>query len=228
MGKFIKLRCPNAIRAVSSLEEYGGRRFSVDVSVLMYRFAYRKAPNDDSRFLSNFVVHYNKLAHHGINPTYVFDGKAPDAKAAEISRRQQMRVIAQQRIDTDVEVLEARANAIIRGNERGQSVEAAIEGPFTATAAVAAPFSSSSHSFFDDTPALRFNELAEIEDEIARRKRSVVMVKPIHYANLRALFSERNIPYVIAPGEAEKHCARMCSSGEADVCVTEDFDSLFF
>ena len=204
LSKFLAKRCPEAIRKIASLDEYTGKRFAVDVSVVMYRFAYWKEPHDDVKFLENFYTQYTRFKSHNISATYVFDGSTPVAKAAEICKRQKLRHDAQERIFHDVLELQEEAELVASGI-----------GPFGATPVVAAP-----------NVEFRFAEFARIQDDIEKRKRSLVIVKPVHYTNLRRLFDERSVPYVIAPGEAEKECARMCARGEADVAVTEDFDAL--
>lgn len=58
------------------------------------------------------------------------------------------------------------------------------------------------------------------------QRRVAAVIKPWHYATLKAKLAAMDVPYVQAVGEAEKCMAWMCAAGAADVAVTEDIDAV--
>jgi flap endonuclease-1 len=60
-------------------------------------------------------------------------------------------------------------------------------------------------------------------EAVQRRSTSVSSTE---YECLKELFQEKNIPFCVGEGDAEKKCAELCLSGEADVVATEDYDAL--
>jgi flap endonuclease-1 len=64
----------------------------------------------------------------------------------------------------------------------------------------------------------------QLQMELVKRRSNCVGAA--EYESLRQLFTEKNIPFVIGEGDAEKKCAALCLSGEADIVATEDYDVL--
>lgn len=60
-------------------------------------------------------------------------------------------------------------------------------------------------------------------EAVARRSTTVTKTD---YDCLKELFIEKNIPFCVGEGDAEKKCASLCLTGEADVVATEDYDVL--
>jgi flap endonuclease-1 len=60
-------------------------------------------------------------------------------------------------------------------------------------------------------------------EAVARRSTTVTKTD---YDCLKELFIEKNIPFCVGEGDAEKKCAALCLAGEADVVATEDYDVL--
>jgi flap endonuclease-1 len=64
------------------LEKYRGKKAAIDANLYLYKFLYGKANHIDGLFLM-----INKLRKFGIEPIFVFDGKAPDEKRGTIEER---------------------------------------------------------------------------------------------------------------------------------------------
>ena len=60
-----------------------------------------------------------------------------------------------------------------------------------------------------------------------RRRVSSIPTR-LHYEQLRAFLRRENVPFVDADGDAEKVCASLVASHEADAVVTDDYDALAY
>ena len=69
-------------------------------------------------------------------------------------------------------------------------------------------------------------ELMSVHLQMEAVQRRATTVTVTEYECLKELFTEKNIPFFIGEGDAEKKCASLCLSGEADVVATEDYDVL--
>lgn len=52
--------------------------------------------------------------------------------------------------------------------------------------------------------------------------------KHSHYQEVKSLFESLYVQYIISDADAEKHCAYLTRTGQADVVLSEDFDSLVY
>ena len=69
-------------------------------------------------------------------------------------------------------------------------------------------------------------ELMNVHLQMEAVERRSTFVTTTEYECLKELFTEKNIPFCVGEGDAEKKCASLCLSGEADVVATEDYDVL--
>ncbi len=108
MGVNLKEIIPNsAIRVVNDLKELAGKTVAIDAYNALYQFlsAIRQpdgTPLMDSKgritsHLSGLFYRTINLVEAGIKPVYVFDGKAPEIKAAEIIKRRSMKTEAERK-----------------------------------------------------------------------------------------------------------------------------------
>jgi flap endonuclease-1 len=91
-------------RSKASLEDFSGKTFAVDAYNALFQFlAIIRGPTGEplmdrqsrvTSHLSGLLYRTTNLAERGIKLVYVFDGKPPSLKAAEIKRRQVIRVEA--------------------------------------------------------------------------------------------------------------------------------------
>jgi len=101
MGVNLKELIPSEARRTIELVELRGKVISIDAYNALYQFlsAIRQEdgkPLMDSRgritsHLSGLFYRTINMVEHGIKPVYVFDGKPPEMKAAEIERRRSMK-----------------------------------------------------------------------------------------------------------------------------------------
>ena len=70
------------------------------------------------------------------------------------------------------------------------------------------------------------NSLIYCIDELERINKKIVCVNDKDIQNLKRLFDLFGIPYIIADGEAESLCSKLCEMGVVHGCLSEDTDIL--
>lgn len=71
-----------------------------------------------------------------------------------------------------------------------------------------------------------FSTIAKLDEQIETVQKRVVQLRKEDYLHLQEAFKQLEIQYCLAPGDAERECAKLCLSGQADVVVTDDYDAL--
>ncbi|CAH0550260.1 unnamed protein product [Brassicogethes aeneus] len=106
---------PHAIKEME-LKHYFGRKVAIDASMCLYQFliAVRNdsgqlatADGETTSHLLGTFYRTIRLLENGIKPVYVFDGKPPDLKAGELTKRAAKREEAQKALDKATEAGDA-------------------------------------------------------------------------------------------------------------------------
>uniref|UniRef100_A0AAQ5YZT5 XPG N-terminal domain-containing protein n=1 Tax=Amphiprion ocellaris TaxID=80972 RepID=A0AAQ5YZT5_AMPOC len=93
LAKLIADQAPGAIKQ-QDIKNYFGRKIAIDASMCIYQFliAVRQdgnvLQNEDGETTSHLMGMFYRtirMLEHGIKPVYVFDGKPPQLKSAEVS-----------------------------------------------------------------------------------------------------------------------------------------------
>jgi len=100
LTKFLQDAAPKSIKEVAGPEAYTGRVLAVDASMCLYQFlimiregqsgGYGSLTNEAGQVTSHIqglLSRTVRMMEAGIKPVYVFDGKAPELKMAEIADR---------------------------------------------------------------------------------------------------------------------------------------------
>lgn len=61
---------------------------------------------------------------------------------------------------------------------------------------------------------------------VVEQDKAARVVKQAYYVRLKEIFTERNIPFVVARYEGEQTCAWMLQKGHADILISDDYDCL--
>uniref|UniRef100_A0A3Q3MXP1 Flap endonuclease 1 n=1 Tax=Mastacembelus armatus TaxID=205130 RepID=A0A3Q3MXP1_9TELE len=103
LAKVIADQAPGAIKE-QDFKNYFGRKIAVDASMCIYQFliAVRQdgnvLQNEDGETTSHLMGMFYRtirMLEHGIKPVYVFDGKPPQLKSAELEKRGERRAEAE-------------------------------------------------------------------------------------------------------------------------------------
>lgn len=105
--KFLQDAAPKAVKEIDSQSAYTGRILAIDASMCLYQFlimirdnrsgSYQNLTNEAGEVTSHIIGMLSrtiKLMESGIKPVYVFDGKPPELKLAELQERREKRVQA--------------------------------------------------------------------------------------------------------------------------------------
>lgn len=113
--KFLSENAPRSIK-VQTMENYTGRVLAVDASTCLYQFVvairlgaenqHANLMNDAGEVTSHiggFLNRTLRMFEAGIKPVYVFDGKPPEFKSAELAERREKREKAEAELKEAVE-----------------------------------------------------------------------------------------------------------------------------
>ncbi|XP_063908078.1 flap endonuclease 1 [Zophobas morio] len=112
LSKLLADLAPQAIKE-GEIKHYFGRKVAIDASMCLYQFliAVRNETGQltsvDGETTSHLLGTFYRtirLIENGIKPVYVFDGKPPDLKSAELNKRQERREEAQKALDKATEL----------------------------------------------------------------------------------------------------------------------------
>jgi 5'-3' exonuclease len=256
LSGLLRAKHPSLFSKPCDLSNYAGQRFAVDVSIYLHQFAYGKDPGDDRVFLQKFVTQYRLFQSYGIAAVYIFDGHgARDDKECERKKRalktkrtSELRnikidgltaqLIGPAAVETQTPLsgdegpgLEVDVPVVLEGvvPVRVEDRDVDLQDPH-AHAESAASSTGVPGGVDDPTgasvPRSNLKRNSELLYKIARLELFVINVRPIHYANLKVIFRELDIPYYDAVGEAEKACAWLACHRFVDVVVTNDYDAV--
>ena len=182
MGVNIRALVPKEVVKTVSLSDLSGKIIAFDAYNALYQFlAIIRGPDGrplmDSRgrvtsHLSGLFYRTVNLLELGIKPVFVFDGKPPALKEAEIKRR-----------------MEIREEALLKYEQ------ALREG--------------------------RLEEARKYAQQAAKLKDEMV-------EDAKRLLTLMGVPWVQAPSEGEAQAAHLVKRGDADLCASQDYDSLLF
>ncbi|KAF7273667.1 flap structure-specific endonuclease 1 [Rhynchophorus ferrugineus] len=111
LSKLLADVAPQAIKE-ADIKSYFGRKIAIDASMSLYQFliAVRsegaQLTSVDGETTSHLVGTFYRtirLLEHGIKPVYVFDGKPPELKSGELSKRMEKRAEAQKLLEKATE-----------------------------------------------------------------------------------------------------------------------------
>jgi len=114
--KFLQEAAPKSVREIESQQAFTGRLMAIDASMCLYQFlimirenrsgSYQNLTNDEGQVTSHIIgmlTRTIKLMESGIKPVYVFDGKPPELKLAELAARREKRDQAKAQLQVAVE-----------------------------------------------------------------------------------------------------------------------------
>jgi len=111
--KFLQDAAPKSVKEVHSPQAYTGRLLAIDASMCLYQFlimiregssgSYQNLTNEAGEVTSHIIgmlTRTIRLMENGIKPVYVFDGKPPELKLAELAERRAKRDAAKESLAT--------------------------------------------------------------------------------------------------------------------------------
>jgi len=126
--KFLQDAAPKSVKEVHSPQAYTGRLLAIDASMCLYQFlimiregssgSYQNLTNEAGEVTSHIIgmlTRTIRLMENGIKPVYVFDGKPPELKLAELAERRAKRDAAKESLATAM--AEGDSEAILKSTK---------------------------------------------------------------------------------------------------------------
>jgi 5'-3' exonuclease len=206
-NKFLKSVCPDVFEEIH-ISEYSYKKIAIDISLYMCKF---KAICGD-RWLTSFINLISTLRKNEIHCIFIFDGKSPIEKEKEKQKRKSDR----EKLVHDIFLLEEALNVYHRTGEIQQIL-------------------IDLHNTRNDIPKRLVSKQKDtdidmewVEDKIIKKNNQNFKIEQNDYDIVKELFDILNVPYHIAPWEAEKTCAKLCIDGAVDAVLSEDTDVMAY
>lgn len=201
LSKLLRERCGDSYKRDVPMKEFAYKRIAVDAAI--YVFKYKIVFRD--RVVDAYVDLVSRLRGNKIHPVFVFDGKSPPEKADEQKKREEERVVQENRIraiETDL-------------------TEYAENGTLSTML-------EETYSKYVDTSILvntdfDYDQMVEYVDKLKAR---VFRVGASDYALLKETLDVMGVPWLQAPNEAEMLCAQLCKQGLVAGVMSADSDLL--
>ena len=184
------------------LKTYRDKIITIDTSLYMYRIKY----SNNNKFIEGFIKQIMRFLRNGITPVYIFDGKPPKEKEFVLQTRKDKKLSLNERIK-DVEQLIEKAivEPNILNNIEKYKVKELSDGKVNLE---------------------RECTLEDLKEEYSKLNKRNIDVRWSDFVDLRSLFDNMGIPYIMSNGEAETLCAKLCRCGMVHGCMSEDMDIL--
>ena len=208
LNKFLRNNCPDVYEKIH-ISEYGFKKIAIDISLYVCKF---KSICGD-RWLAAFINLIACLRKNEVHCVFIYDGGAPPEKDLERKERANQR----KKLEDKVVKLE---EALEKFDSTGELDPILIELHKKNT---------------QDTLQKRFLQKVEIKIDMdivrsaVQKMRSYILdIKPEDFQLTKQLFDILNVPYYVAPLEAETMCSDLCKRGLVDAVLSEDTDVLAY
>jgi len=224
LTKFLADKYPEVFDRGVKLDEYAFKKIAIDTAIFMCKF---KASNADS-WLDSFASLVVWMRRSNAHPVFVLDDGMPPEKAAEKLKRAKARQKQQDRInalDQAVQLhglnngLEGLDEDVVKLLQETFEKESKRNGPTSVGRKKALLLTPTRASEFD---------IHIVKEKLDRMKKHNFSITKEDYETLKKLLDVLKVPWIMAPGEAEKECARMVRHSEAAAVLSEDSDCLAY
>ena len=210
LNNILRKNCPTVFEEIH-LSQYAFKKVAIDVSLFMCKF---KAICGD-RWLSSFVNLVQSLRRNDIHCVFIYDNGAPDEKKNEKEERVKQREKTEQKV-INLEI------AVDKFHNTGEIDNILIE------------LNNKIRDSEELKPLLHKPKnniginIKLIKEKIEKMKNYNIKISTEDFQKTRDLFDILEIPYYIAPLEAECMCADLCKKGLVDGVLSEDTDVLAY
>jgi 5'-3' exonuclease len=196
------------------LSEFAYMRVAIDISLYLYKY---KAVAGD-RWMESFVYLISCLRKWNIHCIFVYDNKAPVEKQEEQERRREVRAKQGDRVAELEHDLEVYENG---GDPSEKMIEICKKEGVVSLLQRDNP----------DLVTARRRQCVDtklIKRKIESMKSMIISITEDDLQISRDLFDHLQIPYVIAPSEAEAYSSYLCIHGKVDAVLSEDTDVIAY
>jgi flap endonuclease-1 len=181
------------------------KKIAIDISLYLYKY---KASSGE-RWLECFLGMIQCLRKWNIHPIFIYDGKAPQEKFDEQTKRRQSKIKLQEKI----QLLEKEIEDYEKDGLIGPMIDEMcyVNGP----------------SLFRTNVNKKF-QIQIAKDKLKSLKGNIIQITEEDINLTKELFTILSIPYIEAPGEAECFASHLCVYGYVDAVLSEDTDVLVY
>ena len=226
LTQFLKNKYPEVFEDDVKFEEYAFQKIAIDTAIFMCKF---KASNGDDGWLDGFASLIVWMRRANVHPVFILDDGMPPEKAAEKRKRAETR-------KRQEDLAEFLSNAVDAYGECGgflkldEGSATLLRETFDTEIKRNGPTSVGRKKalFLTSIAAASEFDIDIVKEKLARMQKHIITIKPKDYDNLKKLLDVLRVPWVLAPGEAEKEGARMVRHNEAAAVLSEDSDCLAY
>jgi len=202
LNKLLQKYAPNCY-VTKHLSEFSYKRVAIDISLYLYKYKAIAGNN----WMDLFVYLINCLRKWNIHCVFVYDNKAPIEKKDEQERRREIREKQGDRVSELERDLDIYENG-------GEPSEKMIE-----------ICKKETMSLLRQRQSIDVNL---VRQKIETMKSMIISITEEDLQLSRELFDLLNIPYILAPQEAEAYSSTLCIHGKVDAVLSEDTDVLAY
>ena len=206
LNQLLKRECPEVFEDID-ITEYSYQKVAIDISLYMHKF---KAIYGE-QWLGAFVDLVACLRRNELHCVFVFDGKPPLEKLPEQRRRREERAKLQKSVCALEEALDQYHKSgiveqiLVELYKRRRSPQKRLLGK--------SPTSI---------------DMDWVSQRVQQKRNQLIEVSSSDFELTRELFQILKVPFLTAPGEAEKMCAKMCIDGLVAAVLSEDTDVIAY
>lgn len=248
-GVFLLKKAPHVFQR-TSMEDFAGKRLGIDMHQVLYQLFFRNAADETATVEDLRRCMARTVQRVGARPLFVFDGNTRGLKAAAHEQRKRVRedgLRALEDLTVQVDALVKASEAVASPScdvvvDTGGSVAASPTPPASPTSPrkkqhlkLEEVDGSGSGSGSAPAPAPTPTPLVEcmivaLQARIDKKQRQLTCPTGALFREARRalgdIFGSHSV--VTAADDAERHIAVLCSRGDIDFAVSEDYDTLFF
>lgn len=206
-NKFLRDICPEVFEQIH-ISEYSYKKIAIDISLYLHKF---KAVCGDDMWLSAFINLIGSLRRNKVHCVFIFDGNSPIEKEVEKSKRRDNR----EKIEERNYLLEEA----LKDYYKTGVVDKCLIDLYNKRRSPKRLLNNNNNEVVD---------ISWIENKIEQRKNQLYQVFVEDFDLIKELFDILQVPYYIAPSEAEKMCSKLCLDGLVDAVLSEDTDIIAY
>jgi 5'-3' exonuclease len=203
LNKFLRDVCPQVYKT-THISDYAYKKVAIDISIYLYKF--KICFNE--KWLTSMLNFVCSLRKNQLHPVFVYDGGYLPEKMNEKKERSEKKIS----IHTRINLLKNSLNTYYTTNTVND-----VLNDYNNKIKNKRLLSTSSNI-----------DINKIEDMLKKMTSQVNTITTSDIELTKELFSILNIPYIIAPVEAETTCSFLCNKGLVDLVMSEDSDLLAY
>lgn len=205
-NKFLKDTCPQVFNDIH-LSELSFQKVAIDISIYVHKY---KAVCGD-RWLSSLLNLIVSLRRNELHCIFVFDGKAPPEKVSEQQKRREEK----DKMEDKLYILEQALDKYYKTGD----VDSCLKDLYNKRR------SPSRKTLMCKKKGINMNWVI---NKIEQKRSQLYSISSADFENVRVMLDILNVPYITAPDEAEKLCAKLCIDGDVSAVLSEDSDVIAY